>query len=252
MIFAVRLRAADNERKKGRYDKAAKDLDHAVNEARQPGAALQDLALSLLLRGVNYRDWANTGARDKFGFAEQDYLELLRVKATLGASGDVLNTKRLLGTLYVDWGSSAPNKLTEAERWLSEWLEESENGTPERAQVLFTLALALSAHGRRSEAEEPLTQALAITDATEGEDSIGSAVLHHELGNFYWAEKRFDFAVQHLQQAVQIMELIHGQADPHLEPTLAALGAVYKEMGEHDKGDEALHRAVAIGKQIKR
>ena len=72
---------------------------------------------------------------------------------------------------------------------------------------MFTLSQVLAASGRRSEAEEPLTRALAITDAPAGKESLGSAVLHHELGNSYWAERRYDFAVPHLQWAVHIKSL---------------------------------------------
>jgi tetratricopeptide (TPR) repeat protein len=246
-IFEVRRKAAENERKKGRYDKAAKELDHVVREARQPGAPLQAITLSLVMRGVNYRDWAYGGARDKFLLAEQDYLELLRINQTTRGPRDVLHTKRLLGRLYFDWGATAPEKLVWAERWLNEWLAAVEEANAEKAEVLFTLAQVLAAEGRRPEAEKPLIQALAITDSTAGTESMGSAVLHKELGNFYWAEKRYDFAVPHLQWALHIEEKIAGPNSPSLEPTLAALAGIYKEMGDQSKSEEAMRRAIEVG-----
>ena len=134
LIFDVSLQAANNARKKGRFDKAAKDMDTAVKEARQPGAPQQALTLSLLLQGVNYRDWANNGARDKFVLSERSYLELIRIEQGVeGRHEQVVRTKRLLGTLYVDWGSTVPAKLVEAERWLGEWLAATEDTDPEKA-----------------------------------------------------------------------------------------------------------------------
>jgi tetratricopeptide (TPR) repeat protein len=253
LIFDVSLRASSNARKKGRFDKAAKDLDTAVKEARQPGAPPQALTLSLLMQGVNYRDWANNGARDKFALSERCYIELIHLEQGVGGSAEeVISTKRLLGSLCLDWGSTVPAKLIEAERWLGEWLAATEDTKPEKAEVLFTLGQVLAAQGRRPEAEKPLTQALAITDATAGTESMGSAVLHHELGNFYWAEKRYEFAVAHLQWAVHIKEKVSGPNDPSLELSLSALSAVYKEMGDQGKSDEAMQRAMAIGRRVGR
>lgn len=253
LIFDVSLQAANNARKKGRFDKAAKDMDTAVKEARQPGAPQQALTLSLLLQGVNYRDWANNGARDKFVLSERSYLELIRIEQGVeGRHEQVVRTKRLLGTLYVDWGSTVPAKLVEAERWLGEWLAATEDTDPEKAEVLFSFGQVLAAQGRRAEAEKPLTQALAITDATAGHESLGSAVLHHELGNFYWAEKRYEFAIPHLQWAVHIKEKVGGSNDPSLELSLSALSAVYEEMGDQGKADEAMKRAMAIGRRVGR
>jgi len=160
LIFDVSLKAATGSRQKGRFDKAAKDFDRAVNEARQQGAPPQAITLSLLMRGVNYRDWANNGSRDKFRLAEQDYLELLGINEMARGPGkdDALRTKRLLAVVCQDWGASTPAKLIDAERWFREWLAAVPDTNPEKAEVLFSLAQVLAARGQRSAAEQPLTR----------------------------------------------------------------------------------------------
>ncbi len=72
---------------------------------------------------------------------------------------------------------------------------------------------------------------------------------HMATGNIDWSEGKGKEAGQHYQQALVILEKIHGPHHPNVGKVLNNLGGVYENLGEYDRARDYHRRALATFEQ---
>lgn len=129
-------------------------------------------------------------------------------------------------------------------------LSMEENVGDERgiAQSCNNLGVILRRSGQLEQAREYLGRCLAILEARG--DQYGLAVCHNNLGLLDAEAKRWPSALDHLELSLRLFEVInnrHGAARAH-----DSLGELYDSMGDPQKSQHHLEKAVTILSEIGR
>ena len=118
-----------------------------------------------------------------------------------------------------------------------------------RASFLNLLGLAHQAEGRLVEAEESLTDALAIWESIEGEAGANVGNVLANLGLVQSRSGDLDAALVTYQRSLSVLRSGLDEAHPLVAATLGKIGAVYLRQGEFDAAEAALRQALQLGEE---
>lgn len=106
--------------------------------------------------------------------------------------------------------------------------------------------VALFSKGQYGKAEPLFRRALAVREATHGQNSLELCPVLDELGTTYVWLKRYDQAEVALLRSLRLREARYGRDHLYVGYSCTRLTALYKELGQYDRSIEYGERAVKI------
>lgn len=117
------------------------------------------------------------------------------------------------------------------------------------SEALGSWSYILSRRGRLAEAETVAGEALALSLATEGEDSINSAMMYANAGEIHRLEGQDARALPLFRKALAIYEKKLDPADPRIGSLLSQEGLILMRDRQFTLADRAMSRAVDLLRQ---
>ncbi|HEY1493357.1 MAG TPA: tetratricopeptide repeat protein [Candidatus Solibacter sp.] len=117
------------------------------------------------------------------------------------------------------------------------------------SEALGSWSYILSRRGRLAEAETVAGEALALSLATEGEDSINSAMMYANAGGIHRLEGQDARALPLFRKALAIYEKKLDPADPRIGSLLSQEGLILMRDRQFTLADRAMSRAVDLLRQ---
>ncbi|MCE9669932.1 tetratricopeptide repeat protein [Myxococcus stipitatus] len=100
--------------------------------------------------------------------------------------------------------------------------------------------------GQLDEAEHEARQGLEFSRRRNGEDSLRTANLLHELGRIRYIQRRFQESLELHLQALEIRKRLLGPDNPSLMASYDRVGSAYSGLGLRDESTRAYRAALAI------
>ena len=205
-------------------------------QSANDGPALMDRAYALAIQG----------RRDEAIPIYKQSLELNR--RTLGDKHLLtLNNMNLLASAYLMNGDVA-----DAEPLVTEVISTAREVYPKDIQLseaLGSWSYILSSRGKLKEAESIAAEALALSLAIEGEDSITSGMLYANVGEIHRLEGQEVRALPLFRKALAIYEKKLDPADPRIASLLSQEGLILMSDRQFTLADRAMTRAVELLRQ---
>jgi len=208
----------------------------AAAQSGNEGAALMDRGYALAVQG----------RRDEAIAVYKQSLELNR-----RAHGEkhrlTLSNMNLLASAYLMNGDVAG-----AEPLVTEVVSTARELYPHDIQLseaLGSWSYILSSRGKMVEAESAADEALALSLAIEGEDSINSAMMYANVGEIHRLEGHDARALPLFRKALAIYEKKLVPADPRIASVLSQEGLILMKDRQLTLADRAMTRAVELLRQ---
>ena len=129
---------------------------------------------------------------------------------------------------------------------------ESENRPDTRTRLLGVVGQASTRLGLFDQARPVLTEALELSRATFGDDSIETAEAAFRLGLLYEEERTHSLATPLLEEAMAIRRKRLDEDDPLLAETLGVVARNHREIGRSDRGEAEIREAIALLERSKK
>lgn len=242
------------------------DLLTAMGEA-YTGLGLYAPAKPLLDRARADQDATSVPAESKVrtliasGFLADEADELDLAKSFLQRALDISQAQLTASNVLIsDARDDLADVLTQLKQYreaenlceaaLIEDRKRGSQGSETLARTLDTLAQAMAAEGRLTEAEAPTREALAINQRYFGARHMSTALSMNNLAALYYQEGRYAQAAAQWQQALPVYREVFGLEHPEVATLLNNMGRSALMAGDVSSAISLLEQAEQMGEKL--